>query len=125
FDITLGQSPLALVTITILVAFVAVSLGMMVAAFAKSAKQADNVGMILAFVLAGIGGAFPLWPPIFRAEGFIGTLSKFTPHAHALEGYYSVMAENAGFTQILPQLGFLLFMGLVFFSIAVWRFKFE
>ena len=125
FDITLGQSPLALVTITILVAFVAVSLGMMVAALAKSAKQADNVGMILAFVLAGIGGAFPLWPPIFRAEGFIGTLSKFTPHAHALEGYYSVMAENAGFTQILPQLGVLLVMGLAFFLIAVWRFKFE
>jgi len=125
FDITLGQSPLALVTITLLVAFVAVSLGMMVAAFAKSAKQADSVGTILAFVLAGIGGAFPLWPPIFRAEGFIGTLSKFTPHAHALEGYYSVMAENAGFTQILPQLGVLLVMGLVFFLIAIWRFKFE
>ncbi len=125
FDITLGQSPLALVTITILVAFVAVSLGMMVAAFAKSAKQADNVGVILAFVMAGIGGAFPLWPPIFRAEGFVGILSKFTPHAHALEGYYSVMAENAGFTQILPQLAVLLIMGLVFTLIAIWRFKFE
>ena len=125
FDITLGQSPLALVTITILVAFVAVSLGMMVAAFARSAKQADNVGTILAFVLAGIGGAFPLWPPIFRAEGFVGTLAKFTPHAHALEGYYSVMAENAGFTQILPQLAVLLVMGLVFTLIAIWRFRFE
>ena len=125
FDITLGQSPLALVTITILVAFVAVSLGMLVAAFARTAKQAENVGMILAFVFAGIGGAFPLWPPIFRAEGFVGILSKFTPHAHALEGYYSVMAENAGFTQILPQLAVLLVMGLVFTLIAIWRFKFE
>jgi ABC-type multidrug transport system permease subunit len=75
--------------------------------------------------MAGIGGAFPLWPPIFRAGGFIGILSKFTPHAHALEAYYSVMAENAIFTQILPQLGFLLLMGMVFFLIAVWRFKFE
>ena len=125
FDITLGQSPLALVTITILVAFVAVSLGMLVAAFARTAKQAENVGMILAFVFAGIGGAFPLWPPIFRAEGFVGILSKFTPHAHALEGYYSVMAENATFAQILPQLGFLLLMGVAFFLVAVWRFRFE
>jgi ABC-type multidrug transport system permease subunit len=81
--------------------------------------------VILAFVMAGIGGAFPLWPPIFRAEGFVGILSKFTPHAHALEGYYSVMAENAGFTQILPQLAVLLVMGLVFTLIAIWRFKFE
>ena len=125
FDIKLGQSPIALVTITIVVAFVAVALGMMVAALAKSSKQADNLGMILAFVLAGIGGAFPTWPPMFRAEGFISILSKFTPHAHALEGYYSVMAENASFVQILPQIGFLLAMGVVFTLIAVWRFRFE
>jgi ABC-2 type transport system permease protein len=125
FDITLGRDPLALVVITIVVAFVAVSLGMLVAAFARSSKQADNVGMVLGFVLAGIGGAFPLWPPIFRSAGFIGTLAKFTPHAHALEGYYSVMAENATLTQILPQLGFLLLMGMVFFLLAVWRFKFD
>jgi ABC-type multidrug transport system permease subunit len=98
---------------------------MVVAAFARTSKQADNVGMVLAFVLAGIGGAFPSWPPMFRSEGVIGTLSKFTPHAHALEGYYSVMAENAGFSQILPQLGILLVMGLVFFLVAVWRFRFE
>jgi ABC-2 type transport system permease protein len=125
FDISLGRDPLALVAITLAVAFVAVSLGMMVAALAKSAKQADNVGMILAFVFAGIGGAFPTWPPMFRSEGFIGILSKFTPHAHALEGYYSVMAENAGFTQILPQIGFLLLMGIAFCLVAVWRFRFE
>ena len=125
FDISLGRDPLALVIITLVVAFVAVSMGMVVAAFAKTAKQADNVGMILAFVFAGIGGAFPTWPPMFRSEGFISVLSKFTPHAHALEGYYSVMAENAGLAQILPQLGFLLLMGIVFFLIAVWRFKFE
>jgi ABC-2 type transport system permease protein len=125
FDITLGRDPLALVVITIVVAFVAVSLGMLVAAFARSSKQADNVGMVLGFVLAGIGGAFPLWPPIFRSAGFTGTLAKFTPHAHALEGYYSVMAENATLTQILPQLGFLLLMGMVFFLLAVWRFKFD
>jgi ABC-2 type transport system permease protein len=125
FDISLGSAPFALVAITLAVAFVAVSMGMVVAAFARTAKQADNVGMILAFVFAGIGGAFPTWPPMFRSEGLIGVLSKFTPHAHALEGYYSVMAENAGFTQILPQLGFLLLMGLVFFLVAAWRFRFE
>jgi ABC-2 type transport system permease protein len=125
FNISLGSSPVALIAITLAVAFVAVSLGMLVAAFAKTSKQADNIGMIMAFVLAGIGGAFPTWPPLFRSEGFIGVLSKFTPHAHALEGYYRVMGENAGITQILPQLGFLILMGLVFFLIAVWRFKFE
>jgi ABC-2 type transport system permease protein len=125
FNITLGSDPVALIAITLAVAFVAVSMGMLIAAFARTSKQADNVGMVLAFVFAGIGGAFPTWPPMFRSGGFIGVLSKFTPHAHALEGYYSVMAENAGLANVLPQLGILLLMGLVFFLIAVWRFKFE
>ena len=125
FNISLGNSPLALAAITIAVAFVAASLGMLVAALAKTSKQADTVGMVLGFVLAGLGGAFPTWPPLFRSEGFIGVLSKFTPHAHALEGYYSVMAENASLAQILPQLGFLVLMGVVFILIAAWRFKFE
>jgi len=32
--------------------------------------------------------------------------------------------ENAGLAQILPQSGFLLLMGLAFFAIAVWHFRF-
>jgi hypothetical protein len=35
------------------------------------------------------------------------------------------MAENAGFVQILPQLGFLLLMGIALCLVAVWRFRFE
>jgi ABC-2 type transport system permease protein len=59
FEITLGIDPLALVVLTITVAFVAVSMGMLVAALAKTSKQADNVGMVLAFVFAGMEEAFP------------------------------------------------------------------
>ena len=33
--------------------------------------------------------------------------------------------ENATFSQILPEMGILLAMGVLFFSIAVRRFKFE
>ena len=126
FDMPLGQSPVALVVLTLVVALVATALGMLVAALARTANQADSIGMILGFVLAGIGGAIPLsGTPISRAGGFIGVLSRLTPHAHAVEGYYSLMAENATFVQVLPEIGVLLAMGVVFSLIAVWRFKFE
>lgn len=126
FDMPLGQSPVALVVLTLVVALVATALGMLVAALARTANQADSIGMILGFVLAGIGGAIPLsGTPISRAGGFIGVLSRLTPHAHAVEGYYSLMAENATFVQVLPEIGILLAMGVVFSLIAVWRFKFE
>ncbi len=122
----LGESPVGLVVVTLAVAFVATAMGAALAALARTAKQADNAGMVLGFVLAGIGGALPLsGTPIPRLEGFMGTLTKFTPHGHAVEAYYSLMAENAALTDVLPEVGILLGMGAVFFLFAAWRFKFN
>jgi ABC-2 type transport system permease protein len=126
FHMPLGTSPLALIVITISVALTAAALGMLVATIAKTPKQADNIGILAALIMAGIGGAMPVaWPPIFRAEGFASTLSRLTPQAHAVEAYFSVMAENATLTQVLPQVGILLAMAAVFFVIAARRFRFE
>ena len=125
-NMPLGNSPLGLVVLTLAVAFVAASLGMLVAALARTAREADSAGMILAFVLAGIGGAIPISAaPLARLGGVIGAVSQLTPHSHAVEGYYRLMAENAAIDQILPQIGVLIGMGVVFYLIAVRRFKFD
>lgn len=126
FGTPLGKSPFGLVVLTLVVAFNAAALGMLVAALAKTSKQADSIGVILAFVLAGLGGALAISPtPIYRSGGFIGLIASLTPQNHAVEGYYRLMAENASFIQVLPQIGILLGMGIVFFLIALWRFKFD
>lgn len=123
----LGHAPLALVVITLAVTFCAAALGMLVAALAKSASQASSVSLILAFVLAALGGAMPgaTKEPVTRAGGFIGSVSKLIPHSYAVEGYYRVMAENETFLQVLPQIGILVLFGVVFYLIAVWRFKYD
>jgi ABC-2 type transport system permease protein len=122
----LGHSPLALVVLTVVVTFVAAAMGMMVAALAKSASQANSIGLILAFILAGLGGALATSKePVTRSGGFMGIFSRITPHAYAVEGYYKLMAENATFSQVLPEIGILLLFGIVFFAVAVWRFRYE
>ncbi len=122
----LGRSPLALVVLTVVVTFVAAALGMMVAALAKSASQANSIGLILAFILAGLGGGLVMGKePVIRAGGFQGTVSRITPHAYAVEGDDKVMAENAAFVEVLPEIGILLVFGIVFFLVAVWRFRYE
>jgi ABC-2 type transport system permease protein len=126
FGTPLGKSAIGLVVLTLVVAFTAAAMGILVAALAKTEKQADSVGLVLAFVLAGLGGSFAMSAqPLYRTGGFISILSGLTPHAHAVEGYYMLMAENASFIQILPQVGILLGMGIVFFLVGVWRFKFR
>ena len=97
-----------------------------VAGTAKSGNQASNIGVILGLVLAAIGGCIPMaGGSTYRAGGFIGTLARLTPHAHALEGYFRLMMENGTVVTVLPQMGILLAFGVVFFLIAVRRFKFE
>jgi ABC-2 type transport system permease protein len=126
FGTPLGRSPLGLVVLTLVVAFNATALGMLVAALVKTEKQASNIGLLLAFVLAGLGGAMAMTAtPLSRTAGLMGTIAKFIPHSYAVEGYYRIMAENGGFIQVLPQVGILLGMGVIFFVIALWRFKFE
>ena len=126
FDMPLGSSPVGLIALTVVTGFVATALGMLVAAIATTAKQAGNIGTILGLVLAGIGGSMPMTgKPLTRAGGALGTIAKLTPHAHAIEGYYSLMAEDATLIQILPEIGILLGMGVFLFAIATWGFKFE
>jgi len=126
FDMPMGQSPLGLVVLSLVVALVSSAMGMMVAGVAKSGNQASNIGVILGLVLAVIGGCLPMaGGSTYRAGGFIGTLARLTPHAHALEGYFRLMMENGTVVTVLPQMGILLAFGVVFFLIAVWRFKFE
>lgn len=126
FGTPLGSSPLGLVVLTLVVAFNAAALGMLVAAISKTSKQADSIGVIMAFVLAGLGGALAMSPvPTYRSGGFMGFIASLTPQNHAVEGFYRLMAENASFIQVLPQIGISLGMGIVFYLIALWRFKFD
>jgi ABC-2 type transport system permease protein len=126
FSMPLGHSPLGLVLLTLATALVSTSLGMLVASLCKTSKQADSLSTLLSFLLAGLGGSISVTStPLWRTSGLMGTIANLTPHAHALEGFYSLMAEEAGVVQILPQVGILLLMAGVFFTLAVRRFKFE
>jgi len=122
FKMPLGKSPLALVLLSVALALASSSLGMLLGALCKSSKQADRLGMVLGFVLLALGGSvFPL----FRAEGFVGILSRLTPSAWGIEGYMGVIADGWGLAQAAPNILAMLGFAAVFFAVAVWRFRFD
>ena len=126
FDIPLGQSPAGLIVLTVVVAGVSTSLGLLLAALVKSKKQASDMGTLLSFVLGFAGGAIPIAPLLMtRMEGPMSVLSRIVPHANAIEAYYKLIAENASLIDILPEIGILLGMMLVFLLIAARRFRFD
>jgi ABC-2 type transport system permease protein len=123
----LGKSPLGLLLVTFALGLAVTGLGALLAAVARTGKQADTLALLLGFILAGIAGAIPVGTLrlAFRAEGLLGTLARLTPHGQALEGYFRIMAEGAGVAEVLVPVAILVGMSALFYAIAFWRFTFE
>ncbi len=125
FDMPLGDSPLGLLLVTLALGLVTTTLGMLVAALARSRDQASSIGMLLIFGLGILGGCFNPDTAFFRGEGFMAKVSYFTPQAQAMIGYHTLVILNGTLADVLPYVGYLLAISLIFFLIAIWRFKFE
>jgi len=126
FGMPLGDSPAGLVVLTLLLGLVAATFGLMVASLARNAGQADNIGTLLAFLMAGLGGCIAISStPATRQPGIMSILSRLTPQGNALEGYYSLMADNAGLGGIGPELLALAGFLALFVVVAAWRFRYE
>ena len=123
FDMPLGESPLGLLILSLSLALAASALGMLLAAFAKTSRQANTLGNLGGFVLGGLGGAFASWRGL--PGSFMDQLSMVTPHAHALHGFDTLLINGGGVMGILPQAGVLLGFAVVFFVVAMRRFRFE
>jgi ABC-2 type transport system permease protein len=129
FDMPLGESPLALLVLTMALALAATGLGMLLGSLARNSKEAGNLGMVLGFLLyfasGQTGGSISSTGYESGLEGFRFYLSQLAPHTHAFDGYLKVMLGGAGVAEILPNILALLGFGVVFFLIGVWRFKYE
>jgi ABC-2 type transport system permease protein len=122
FKMSLGQSPLALLLLTVTLALASASMGVLLGTLCRSSKQADQIGMILGFVLLALGGSTT---PLFRAPGFVGILSRMTPNAWGIEGYMGLLADKWSLARTAPNILALLGFAVVFFALAVRRFKFD
>ncbi len=56
---------------------------------------------------------------------FLRSISYIVPHSWALKGYQNLMVRGLGLQEVLPQVGVLLGFALLFFLIAIWRFRFD
>jgi len=56
---------------------------------------------------------------------FLQTLSRFTPHGWAMQGFQDVLVRGYGLSQIGPEIGALFGFAAVFFLVGVVRFRFD
>lgn len=124
-DMPLGKSPLALIVVTLALGLTATTLGMLVAATARSMDQATSIGLLIIFALGFLGGSLTPAAPLYRGEGLLATISRYTPQAQAQLAYFGLLIQNAGLMEVLPYIGYMLGLSAVLFLLAVWRLRFE
>lgn len=120
FDLRLGNIG-AMVLISFALSASANGLGLLVAAVGKTEAQVNGLAVLLAITLSALGG---MMVPVFLMPGFMKTMSLFTPHAWALSGYHDVMIRGLGVSAVLDEAAVLLGFSVLFFLIALWRFRF-
>jgi ABC-2 type transport system permease protein len=119
---SLGNSPLGLILVTVLVALCSTSLGILLAAIARTESQVGGISTLFLWVAGLVGGAFI---PAFVLGDFLNAIGKAVPHYWAIQAYTDLMVRGQGVTDILPELGILAGFSAVFFVIGLLRFRFD
>ncbi|MEN8242650.1 MAG: ABC transporter permease [Chloroflexota bacterium] len=110
---------LALITVT---AMATGAMGLLIGALAKTSDQAVILSLTPMFIFSGLGGA---WLPLEFTSETVQAISKFTPVAWTMQGFKDVLIRGAGLAEVSQPLLALLGFTVVFFALAVWRFRFE
>jgi len=119
---SLGNDPLALVVVSLLVALCSSCLGVFIAAIARTENQVGGISTLLLWVLGVLGGSII---PLFFLESFLGSIPKVIPHYWANRAFDDIFVRGLGFMDITLEMSILLLFAVIFFAIGVWRFEFK
>ena len=120
FDIDLGESPTAVIALSLLMVLASAAFAVLLASFVSNVRTASAAGVLTSLVLAPIGGS---WWPLFITPPFMQSLARLTPHGWANDALNRLMLFGAEFTDVVPSMAALVVFAAVFLSLALWRFR--
>src|SRR6266508_2601193 len=109
---------------TLLVAFCAAlcisALGLLIGILARTEEQAIIFSLIPMFVFAGLGGA---WVPLEVTGPTFQAIGHLSPIAWGMDGFENILARGLGFESVLLPTLALIGYAIIFFVLAVLRFR--
>lgn len=119
FGVAWGD-PIGAAAVVIAFALVGTGAAMLVGSIASNPEQASALGVVGGLTIGAVGGCMvppEIFPPIMQ------TISRFTPHAWALDGLRALAVRDATLLGVLPQVGVLAAFAAVLLGLAVWRLR--
>jgi ABC-2 type transport system permease protein len=117
-----GREPLALFVILSTSSLAAAAFGTTLGTFVKTEGQAGGLSTMFGMVFALMGGC---WYPLELFPPAIQNAVKILPTRWAMQGMLDLVLRGGGLRDILPEAEVLLLFAAIFFSVGVWRFRYE
>jgi ABC-2 type transport system permease protein len=105
FRVRFGSHPVALFVLLASFALCATGLGLLFASFFKNPDKGAGFGSLVVLVMAPLGGC---WWPLEIVPQWMRQLAWLFPTGWGFDGLNRVMALDAGLSQLLPHLAYLL-----------------
>ena len=118
---SLGNDPLALVLVCLVLLLCSTSLGVLIAAIARTEGQISGLSSVVLWVLgfaAFLLAQIPLVPPL-------DTISQLIPHYWANAAFLDLFLRGQGLADVMPSILALLGFTVAFLSVGLWRFRFN
>jgi ABC-2 type transport system permease protein len=119
---SLGNQPLAVVLVCLVICLCSTAFGILLAAFARTENQIGGLSSLLVWGLGILGGAFI---PIFILDQFLGPVVKIIPQYWANRALSKLMLSGLGLADVGTEIAVLLGFTALFFLIGLWRFDFD
>lgn len=116
------RDPVALVALLLVFAISSIAFGIMLGAFVKTEGQASTLSIASGMTMALLGGC---WYPGELFPEAAQMVTKFFPTGWAMQGMTDIVIRGQGLAEVLPTIGVLAAFAVVFFTIGVWRFRYE
>jgi ABC-2 type transport system permease protein len=116
------REPLGTLLMLLTTAFWAASLGLLIGIFARTEEQVAIYSIGVMLLLSGLGGA---WMPLEFTNETFQTVGHLMPTAWAIDGFENIVVRGLGLDSVLLPAAIVLGFAIVFFAVAVWRFRFE
>jgi ABC-2 type transport system permease protein len=117
-----GSDPLALILLMLTFTVCITALALMLTTFLHNVAQAQGIALFLSLTLAPLGGA---WWTLDIVPDWMRTAGHISPVAWVMDGFHQLIFFGGSLVDVLPMLGVLLVMAVIFFIVGVARFRFE
>lgn len=114
------NNPLGTLLIAMGLSFWVAGMGLFIGVLAKGDEQVVLFSMIAMFLFTSLGGA---WFPLDSTGAAFAAVGRLTPGSYAMTGYQDIVVRGLGIQSILLPAAGLFAVAILFFGLAIWRFR--